>query len=32
MYEFIERQTNDGTFTDESVQSLFEQLERNAAY
>lgn len=32
MYEFIERQTNDGDFTDESVQDLFEQLERNGAY
>lgn len=32
MFEFIERQTNDGTFTDESVQELFEQLERNNAY
>ncbi len=32
MYEFIERQTNDGDFTDESVQDLFEQLERNDAY
>lgn len=32
MYEFIERQTNDGDFTDESVQELFEQLERNDAY
>jgi methylmalonyl-CoA/ethylmalonyl-CoA epimerase len=32
MYEFIERQTNDGDFTDESVQELFEQLERNGAY
>lgn len=32
MYEFIERQTNDGDFTDKSVQELFEQLERNDAY
>jgi methylmalonyl-CoA/ethylmalonyl-CoA epimerase len=32
MYEFIERQTNDGHFTDESVKELFEQLERNDAY
>jgi 4-hydroxyphenylpyruvate dioxygenase-like putative hemolysin len=32
MYEFIERRTNDGDFTDESVQELFEQLERNDAY
>jgi methylmalonyl-CoA/ethylmalonyl-CoA epimerase len=32
MYEFIERQTNDGTFTDQSVQELFEQLERKDAY
>lgn len=32
MYEFIERETNDGDFTDESVQQLFNQLERNDAY
>ena len=32
MYEFIERRSNDGTFTDESVQSLFDQLERVEAY
>lgn len=32
MYEFIERQTNEGDFTDESVRELFEQLERNDAY
>ena len=32
MFEFIERQTNDGDFTDESVQQLFEQLERSDAY
>lgn len=32
MYEFIERQTNDGQFTDDSVKELFEQLERNDAY
>lgn len=32
MFEFIERQTNDGRFTDESVQELFEQLERNDVY
>lgn len=32
MFEFIERETNDGTFTDDSVQELFEQLERNDAY
>jgi 4-hydroxyphenylpyruvate dioxygenase-like putative hemolysin len=32
MLEFIERDTNDGDFTDESVQQLFEQLERNDAY
>jgi methylmalonyl-CoA/ethylmalonyl-CoA epimerase len=32
MYEFIERQTNEGDFTDKSVQELFEQLERNGAY
>ena len=32
MYELIERQTNDGDFTDDSVQNLFEQLERNDAY
>lgn len=32
MYELIERQTNDGDFTDESVQELFRQLERNDAY
>ena len=32
MFEFIERQTNDGAFTDESVRELFEQLERNDAY
>lgn len=32
MYEFIERQTNDGDFTDESVRDLFEQLEHNDAY
>jgi len=32
MYEFIERHTNDGDFTDESVRDLFEQLERNDAY
>jgi 4-hydroxyphenylpyruvate dioxygenase-like putative hemolysin len=32
MYEFIERETNDGQFTDQSVKELFEQLERNDAY
>jgi methylmalonyl-CoA/ethylmalonyl-CoA epimerase len=32
MYEFIERETNDGDFTNESVRELFEQLERNDAY
>lgn len=32
MYEFIERQTNDGDFTDQSVQELFSQLEGNGAY
>ena len=32
MYEFIERQTNDGAFTDQSVHELFEQLERNDVY
>lgn len=32
MFEFIERQTNDGAFTDESVKKLFDQLERNDAY
>lgn len=32
MYEFIERQSNDGAFTDQSVQELFEQLERNDVY
>jgi methylmalonyl-CoA epimerase len=32
MYEFIERQTNDGAFSDESVQQLFDQLERKDAY
>ncbi|CAN5644497.1 hypothetical protein BH11MYX1_BH11MYX1_55310 [soil metagenome] len=32
MYEFIERQSNDGDFTDASVHSLFEQLERNGAF
>lgn len=32
MFEFIERETNDGDFTDESVQQLFDQLERNDAY
>lgn len=32
MYEFIERQTNDGDFTDQSVAELFAQLESNNAY
>jgi methylmalonyl-CoA/ethylmalonyl-CoA epimerase len=32
MYEFIERRTNDGTFSDESVKQLFDQLERKGAY
>lgn len=32
MYEFIERKTNDGHFTDDSVKQLFEQLEQNDAY
>ena len=32
MYEFIERETNEGDFTDESVQDLFEQLERSGTY
>ena len=32
MYEFIERETNDGDFTDESVQDLFEQLERSGTF
>jgi methylmalonyl-CoA/ethylmalonyl-CoA epimerase len=32
MYEFIEREANDGHFTDESVQELFEQLETNDVY
>lgn len=32
MYEFIERQTNDGNFTDQSVQELFAQLESSDAY
>lgn len=32
MYEFIERESNDGDFTDESVRDLFEQLERKGAY
>ncbi len=32
MFEFIERETNDGDFTDESVQQLFNQLERHDAY
>ena len=32
MYEFIERQTNDGHFSDESVLELFRQLEVKGAY
>ena len=32
MYEFIERESNDGAFTDDSVKDLFEQLERSGAY
>lgn len=32
MFEFIERETNDGTFSDESVQELFLHLERADAY
>lgn len=32
MYEFIERTEEDGRFTDESVQQLFEQLEANDSF
>lgn len=32
MYELIERQEEDGHFTDESVADLFRQLEENDAY